>query len=50
MDKFVVGDFFVYEWSMLVYGMLRLYFIKQCRDNFDSSCILKLISGLELGV
>lgn len=49
MDKFAVGDPFVHEWSMLVYGMPRSYLIKQCRDNLDSSCTLKSTSGPEPG-
>lgn len=49
MDKFAVGDLFVNELSMLINGMPRSYLIKQCRDNLNSSCIVKPTSGPEPG-
>lgn len=45
MDKFSVGDAFLHEVSMVVDGMPKSYFVKQCRDKLNSTCKIKPTPG-----
>ena len=49
MNKFAVGDAFIHELSMAIDGMPKSYLIKQCRDQINSTCLIKSTPGPEPG-
>ena len=45
IDIFGVGDEFVHELSMTVYGLPKFYLFKQCRTELNKNCIIKSTPG-----
>lgn len=45
MDKFSVGNAFIYELNMEVNGMPKSYLIRQCRDKLNSACSIRSTLG-----
>ena len=45
IDKFGVGDEFMYELSMVVDGLPKSYLFKQCRTDLNMGCIITSTPG-----